>query len=117
MLLSCALHNAREAVKFSIRRGSSSKSLRLRADYPSTLRSLTTTSVCWQPEEITPLRKQLKDEGKAKKTGAKQVKAQDVDPRLAAWELTVGIEIHAQLNTARKLFSCSFPGVRHMGVF
>jgi aspartyl-tRNA(Asn)/glutamyl-tRNA(Gln) amidotransferase subunit B len=27
------------------------------------------------------------------------------DSRLAEWELTVGIEIHAQLNTARKLFS------------
>ncbi|KAF2426214.1 hypothetical protein EJ08DRAFT_380439 [Tothia fuscella] len=28
-----------------------------------------------------------------------------VNPRLKNWELTVGIEIHAELNTARKLFS------------
>lgn len=51
-----------------------------------------------------PLRKQLKDEAKkAKKQGKKKSKgdSQTVD----GWELTVGIEIHAQLNTARKLFS------------
>jgi aspartyl-tRNA(Asn)/glutamyl-tRNA(Gln) amidotransferase subunit B len=28
-----------------------------------------------------------------------------VNPRLKDWELTVGVEIHAELNTARKLFS------------
>lgn len=51
-----------------------------------------------------PLRKQLKDEArKAKKEGkGKQKKdSQTVD----GWELTVGIEIHAQLNTTKKLFS------------
>lgn len=51
-----------------------------------------------------PLRKQLRDEAKqAKKQGKKKTKgdSQTVD----GWELTVGIEIHAQLNTARKLFS------------
>ncbi|KAI9643527.1 hypothetical protein NHQ30_008146 [Ciborinia camelliae] len=42
-------------------------------------------------------RKQLKDEG----TGRKTEKLQSLDE----WELTVGIEIHAQLNTERKLFS------------
>lgn len=57
-----------------------------------------------QAEAVTPLRKRLKDEAKeAKKQGKKKSKAdsQTVD----GWELTVGIEIHAQLNTARKLFS------------
>lgn len=58
---------------------------------------------------VTPLRKQLKDEAKARKVGTanegRRQKRKDVDPRLADWELTVGIEIHAQLNTARKLFS------------
>ncbi|KFA75847.1 hypothetical protein S40288_01919 [Stachybotrys chartarum IBT 40288] len=50
-----------------------------------------------------PLRKRLKDEAKlAKKKGQKtKSDSQTVD----GWELTVGIEIHAQLNTSRKLFS------------
>ncbi|KAI9147738.1 glutamyl-tRNA amidotransferase subunit B [Paramyrothecium foliicola] len=54
--------------------------------------------------ETVPFRKKLKDEAKlAKKQGGKKTKrdSQTVD----GWELTVGIEIHAQLNTARKLFS------------
>ncbi|KAM5351801.1 hypothetical protein ACJ41O_004524 [Fusarium nematophilum] len=56
------------------------------------------------PAQPVPLRKQLKDEAKkAKKQGKKKSNgdSQTVD----GWELTVGIEIHAQLNTARKLFS------------
>ncbi|KAG5981393.1 hypothetical protein E4U55_002982 [Claviceps digitariae] len=55
---------------------------------------------------IVTLRKQLKDEAKlAKKQGTKKSKSdsQTVD----GWELTVGIEIHAQLNTTRKLFSAA----------
>lgn len=51
-----------------------------------------------------PLRKQLREEAKkAKKQGKNKSKgdAQTVE----GWELTVGIEIHAQLNTAHKLFS------------
>ncbi|KAH7322841.1 glutamyl-tRNA amidotransferase subunit B [Stachybotrys elegans] len=53
---------------------------------------------------VVPLAKRLKDEAKlARKKGGKKAKSdsQTVD----GWELTVGIEIHAQLNTARKLFS------------
>lgn len=59
----------------------------------------------------TPFRKTLKDAVKQQKrerrdgtesaTGVKN----GHDPRLEKWELTVGIEIHAELNTARKLFS------------
>ncbi|KAG6012546.1 hypothetical protein E4U43_007733 [Claviceps pusilla] len=55
-------------------------------------------------ESIVPLRKQLKEEAKlAKKQATKKSNrdSQTVD----GWELTVGIEIHAQLNTSRKLFS------------
>ncbi|KAG6010542.1 hypothetical protein E4U21_005895 [Claviceps maximensis] len=55
-------------------------------------------------EPIVPLRKQLKEAAKlAKKQGTKKSKSdsQTVD----GWELTIGIEIHAQLNTSRKLFS------------
>lgn len=54
----------------------------------------------------TPLRKQLKHAAKsAKLSGSAQVS--DHHDVLDDWELTVGIEIHAQLNTARKLFSCT----------
>lgn len=58
-------------------------------------------------QETVPLRKHLKEEAKKKKTQAKsngngKIK---LDPRLDKWELTVGIEIHAELNTACKLFS------------
>ncbi|KAI1121247.1 GatB/GatE catalytic domain-containing protein [Nemania abortiva] len=52
-----------------------------------------------------PLRKQLKDEAKRQKASGKK-KKKNVNNQVAdGWELTVGIEIHAQLNTAKKLFS------------
>lgn len=57
---------------------------------------------------IVPLRKQLKDEARQRRL---EIKAgtyksnSDEDVDLEDWELTVGIEIHAELNTARKLFS------------
>jgi hypothetical protein len=65
-----------------------------------------------QVDTIVPLRKQLKDEAKAKRAssladGPKPTLVHDT--RLRDWELTVGIEIHAQLNTARKLFSSTIP--------
>ncbi len=58
--------------------------------------------------EPLPLRKQLKDEAKAKRaTGSNGTSKPPVgsQEKLKDWELTVGIECHAQLNTARKLFS------------
>ena len=55
-----------------------------------------------------PYRKQLKDKakqrratGEPKQNDAKKIK----EARAENWELTVGIEVHAQLNTERKLFS------------
>ncbi|KAI1817692.1 GatB/GatE catalytic domain-containing protein [Poronia punctata] len=57
-----------------------------------------------------PLRKQLKDEAKKQKLagGAKKKKKKNVNNQVVdGWELTVGIEIHAQLNTAKKLFSAA----------
>lgn len=60
------------------------------------------TATGTDPQNYVPLRKQLKEEAKVKR-GAKRKKGED--PRLARWELTVGIEIHAQLNTESKLFS------------
>ncbi|OJD30537.1 mitochondrial cytochrome c oxidase assembly factor [Diplodia corticola] len=61
--------------------------------------------------DVVPFRKQLKDEERRKKAEAGSKKAKKnknneaADPLLEKWELTVGIEIHAELNTARKLFS------------
>ncbi|KAI2466951.1 aspartyl/glutamyl-tRNA amidotransferase subunit B [Annulohypoxylon bovei var. microspora] len=52
-----------------------------------------------------PLRKQLKEEAKKQKTSGKKKKKNVNNQVVDGWELTVGIEIHAQLNTARKLFS------------
>ncbi|KAG5986467.1 hypothetical protein E4U52_000215 [Claviceps spartinae] len=51
-----------------------------------------------------PLRKQLKEEAKLAKKQAKQ-KSKGNSQTVEGWELTVGIEIHAQLNSSRKLFS------------
>lgn len=69
-------------------------------------RTLTTT-VTHQKEPVVPLRKQLKDEAKQKRKNAKSeaVSTGGEDTSIADWELTVGIEIHAELNTSRKLFS------------
>ncbi|KAK5625258.1 hypothetical protein RRF57_000974 [Xylaria bambusicola] len=53
-----------------------------------------------------PFRKQLKDEAKKQKALGKKKKKKNVNNQVVdGWELTVGIEIHAQLNTAKKLFS------------
>ncbi|MCJ1391683.1 hypothetical protein MMC18_004548 [Xylographa bjoerkii] len=57
------------------------------------------------PQE--PLRKQFKDEAKQRRAAVKQIPHHLHGSRSQYndWELTVGIEIHAQLNTDRKLFS------------
>ncbi|KAH8592261.1 GatB/GatE catalytic domain-containing protein [Bisporella sp. PMI_857] len=57
------------------------------------------------PNPTIPFRKQLKDEAKLRKAQLK--KKPKRNPSLEKWELTVGIEIHAQLNTPRKLFSAA----------
>lgn len=51
-----------------------------------------------------PLRKQLKQEAKALRSHKKQRK-EDEEASRQEWELTVGVEIHAQLDTEAKLFS------------
>ena len=60
-------------------------------------------------EQTVPLRKELKDEAKKRRIESKttSVRSKD-DVNLANWELTVGVEIHAELNTSRKLFSDAF---------
>ncbi|KAK4111686.1 hypothetical protein N656DRAFT_780422 [Canariomyces notabilis] len=56
---------------------------------------------------VTPLRKQLKEQAKALKASGTKKKRNADNQTVPGWELTVGIEIHAQLNTARKLFSAA----------
>ena len=59
----------------------------------------------WLQKGHEPLRKQLKDAVKAARA-LPAVRAKTGSPDiLPDWELTVGIEIHAQLNASRKLFS------------
>lgn len=73
----------------------------------------------------TPLRKQLKEEAKRKKKLAKASVTGDgnhVRDLSNEWELTVGIEVHAELNTAHKLFSQACTSVNadpntHVGRF
>jgi hypothetical protein len=57
--------------------------------------------------EPAPLRKRLRDEAKAlKKPKGLQHQGNDASSQQHVdWELTVGVEIHAQLNTGTKLFS------------
>ncbi|KAK3376817.1 amidotransferase-like protein [Lasiosphaeria ovina] len=52
-----------------------------------------------------PLRQQLKAQARALKSSGEKRKKNADNQTVPGWELTVGIEIHAQLNTARKLFS------------
>lgn len=76
------------------------------------IRRIHTTANDSPPENPrpTPVRKALKDEAKRlKKEGGKK-KAKADDQTVPGWELTVGIEIHAQLNTPRKLFSSAAAG-------
>ncbi|CAK7227834.1 hypothetical protein SCUCBS95973_006675 [Sporothrix curviconia] len=53
----------------------------------------------------------MKEEAKARKAQARAgiapLSTTNRDQTVPGWELTVGIEIHAQLNTARKLFSAA----------
>ena len=56
---------------------------------------------------MTALRKELKDDKKAARASQRAAGVSEKVDKDATgdWRLTVGIEIHAQLNTARKLFS------------
>ncbi|KAK4192350.1 Glutamyl-tRNA amidotransferase subunit B, mitochondrial [Podospora australis] len=73
------------------------------------IRPLSTTTPPTSPAVVVvPLRKQLKDQAKALKSSGsspRKKKKNSDNQTVPGWELTVGIEIHAQLNTSRKLFS------------
>ncbi|PYH92753.1 glutamyl-tRNA amidotransferase subunit B [Aspergillus ellipticus CBS 707.79] len=66
------------------------------------IRSLQTSAP--ESQDHIPLRKQLKQDAKAVKARKRQTRENEQTSR-DKWELTVGIEIHAQLNTESKLFS------------
>ncbi|RYP08296.1 hypothetical protein DL765_008838 [Monosporascus sp. GIB2] len=70
-------------------------------------RALHTETAPAPPGVHVPLRKQLKDEAKKQKAAGKKKKKNANNQVVDGWELTVGIEIHAQLNTAKKLFSAA----------
>ena len=70
-------------------------------------------------QDRVPLRKQLKQNAKALKAEKRQRRESEEASR-QKWELTVGIEIHAQLNTENKLFSrarTTFLSVKHVSDF
>ncbi|KAF2652322.1 hypothetical protein K491DRAFT_605161 [Lophiostoma macrostomum CBS 122681] len=86
------------------------------------------TDTAAPPNNDAPFRKALKDAAKQRRkeerdaTASLNRKDDNNDPRLEKWELTVGIEIHAELNTARKLFSraatsSSAPANSHVSLF
>ncbi|KAF2274830.1 uncharacterized protein EI97DRAFT_434732 [Westerdykella ornata] len=85
---------------------------------PAWIRPLSTASDDrTPPKEDAPFRKALKDAAKKKRL-ENRGKAQSSDNpsgssefKSEKWELTVGIEIHAELNTARKLFSSAATSV------
>lgn len=85
------------------------KSLPLARNRTTGARSIQTATT--PPNDDAPFRKALKDAAKKKKkddragSGSSKKSSKARDPRLEKWGLTVGIEIHAELNTARKLFS------------
>ncbi|KAE8161069.1 Glutamyl-tRNA amidotransferase subunit B, mitochondrial [Aspergillus tamarii] len=66
------------------------------------IRCLQTSAL--ESQDRVPLRKQLKQNAKALKAEKRQRRENEEASR-QKWELTVGIEIHAQLNTENKLFS------------
>ncbi len=74
------------------------------------VRFLKTDSQSPPPPDDTPFRKLLKDAAKQQRNDPEvnspsSTSPKDQSARLEKWELTVGIEVHAELNTARKLFS------------
>ncbi|GAO17720.1 hypothetical protein UVI_02033220 [Ustilaginoidea virens] len=75
---------------------------------PGQFRTASSTRAAGTPAAAppaVPLRKQLKEEARLGKKQDKKNKPKSASQTVHGWELTVGIEIHAQLNTARKLFS------------
>ncbi|ROW08692.1 hypothetical protein VPNG_06456 [Cytospora leucostoma] len=88
----------------SCRRDFSSSSVRLQDAAPSNNPPSEASS-----GNPVPLRKQLRAEEKALKASGRKKPENASRQVVSGWELTVGIEIHAQLNTRHKLFSAAGP--------
>ncbi|KAF4215854.1 hypothetical protein CNMCM8980_004183 [Aspergillus fumigatiaffinis] len=73
-------------------------------ELPAFLEAHVVAAPTTESRERIPLRKQLKQDAKALKAQKRQ-KRESEEASRQKWELTVGIEIHAQLNTETKLFS------------
>lgn len=67
-------------------------------------------------ESIVPFRKHIKDFQKEqrRKEASAPKKPKGKNQRVQGWKLSVGIEIHALLNTERKLFSSAFSTVNNI---
>jgi len=112
MLRQCLRHSSRAARALTCPRCQHHNVLQLFAlsqatstvQLPSytSFRSLQTNPA--NPKDRIPLRKQLKQDAKSAKAQKRQRREQEEASR-EKWELTVGVEIHAQLNTEAKLFS------------
>jgi len=103
--MSRALHRIRSGHRVQWCRGNTSSRASPRPLFNGLSRGFHSSTSRWQ-DDSAPLRKELKDAAKAAKKAAAYTPPESPDI-LPDWELTVGIEIHAQLNAARKLFSCT----------
>ncbi|CEL07298.1 Putative Glutamyl-tRNA(Gln) amidotransferase, B subunit [Aspergillus calidoustus] len=111
MLRQCLRHTPRAALSFTcpqcrhhniLRLSALNQSLPLQLPSYTPIRSLQTAPT--DAQDRIPLRKQLKQDAKSAKAQKRRRREQEEASR-EKWELTVGVEIHAQLNTEAKLFS------------
>jgi aspartyl-tRNA(Asn)/glutamyl-tRNA(Gln) amidotransferase subunit B len=93
----------------TISRRISARSLYAQRCHP--VRALHTRTDSADADITIPFRKQLKEAVKKRKAEDPKILRED-NQKLEEWELTVGIEIHAQLNTARKLFSSAASSIK-----
>ncbi|KAL3426446.1 Glutamyl-tRNA(Gln) amidotransferase subunit B, mitochondrial [Phlyctema vagabunda] len=101
------LSGARISPRACLRRWEQPCARSLYASSAALSRALHSSTPTAEATPTVPFRKQLKDEAKKRKVEGVGKKAKADNQTLEHWELTVGIEIHAQLNTARKLFSAA----------
>ncbi|KAL2838874.1 glutamyl-tRNA amidotransferase subunit B [Aspergillus pseudodeflectus] len=111
MLRQCLRHTPRAALSFTcpqcrhhniLQLSALNQSLPLQLPSYTPIRSLQTAPT--DAQDRIPLRKQLKQDAKSAKAQKRRRREQEEASR-EKWELTVGVEIHAQLNTEAKLFS------------
>ncbi|KAG8162434.1 hypothetical protein KVR01_008199 [Diaporthe batatas] len=82
-----------------------SRSFSSSAPAPAALQPADLSNAPAPPDASVPLRKKLKSAAKAQKASGAKDLSNDDRQLVPGWQLVVGIEIHAQLNTPHKLFS------------